>query len=148
MLSTGRVVRFDEAKGYGFISSDSGNEQVFFHVNEMLIDESSVRPGMRVVFDARNGDRGKYAVNVGSSTEDPTTLVGDRPQLSREILLDEFTELIITSAPEVSGREVALFRRGFLALAEKHGWIDSPAVAEVVAVESAGTTPVEERSEC
>ncbi|MFC9477204.1 cold-shock protein [Nocardia sp. NPDC056952] len=148
MLSTGKVVRFDEMKGYGFIASDSGNEQVFFHVNETSIDESAVRPGLRVVFDARSGDRGKYAVNVESSTEDSAIGSGDRPQLSREILLDEFTELIITCAPDVSGREVALFRRGFIALAEKHGWIDSSAVAEVAAVDSAGSTPVEERSEC
>ncbi|MGW6626196.1 cold-shock protein [Nocardia sp. NPDC055002] len=136
MSSIGKVLRFDEEKGYGFIVSDSDEEHVFFHVNEARIEESVIRPGMRVIFDARNGDRGKYAVNVEGTKTDagnageplaadiPGGLdSGERSRLTREELLDEFTELIITAAPEVSGREIANIRQGFVALAAKYGWV-------------------------
>lgn len=140
MSSTGKVVRFDEEKGYGFIVADldsykgSDEEDLFFHVNGLRMEKSVLRPGLRVVFDARNGDRGKYAVNIvdagpagadwstsGVQGADPDGRVWAHP--TREELLDEFTELIITAAPEVPGREIVSIRQGFVALAEKYGWI-------------------------
>ncbi|MEU7146373.1 cold shock domain-containing protein [Nocardia sp. NPDC046473] len=135
MSSTGRVLRFDEAKGYGFIVSDSDDDDVFFHVNNLLIDQSVVQPGLRVVFEARNGDRGLYAMNIAGSVEGAESRANEvfavdtrrsaeaRLCDAREALLAEFTELIIVAAPDVNGHEIARIRSGFIGLVEKHGWL-------------------------
>jgi len=34
-MATGRIIRFDEIKGYGFISPSDGGEDIFVHANEL-----------------------------------------------------------------------------------------------------------------
>jgi CspA family cold shock protein len=66
MMLTGKVVRFDEVRGYGFIAPDGGGEDVFVHANVLGDDKYVFGPGIRVEFEATDGDRGPkaYAVNL------------------------------------------------------------------------------------
>ncbi|WP_280722545.1 cold shock domain-containing protein [Kitasatospora sp. MAA4] len=63
-MATGRVVRFDGVRGYGFIAPDHGGEDVFLHVNDMLIPEAVVRSGLAVEFEVEDGERGLKASSV------------------------------------------------------------------------------------
>ncbi|WP_300570405.1 cold-shock protein [Flavobacterium sp.] len=59
-MSRGTVKFFNEAKGFGFITEDGGNE-VFVHVTGI---KEQIREGDSVEFDLENGKKGLNAVNV------------------------------------------------------------------------------------
>ncbi|HHO76723.1 MAG TPA: cold-shock protein [Deltaproteobacteria bacterium] len=63
-MATGTVKWFDEKKGFGFITADSG-EDVFVHhssINEMGFRK--LEEGQRVSFDTVQGQKGPQASNV------------------------------------------------------------------------------------
>ncbi|OIJ93173.1 cold-shock protein [Streptomyces monashensis] len=68
-MTVGRVIRFDGMRGYGFIAPEQGGEDVFLHVNDLLIPESSVRSGLAVEFEIENGGRGLKASSVRFAQE-------------------------------------------------------------------------------
>ncbi len=66
-MSSGTVKWFDDAKGYGFISSDDGSD-IFVH--HSAIDgegRKTLAEGQRVDFDVVQGDKGPKATNVKAS---------------------------------------------------------------------------------
>ena len=67
----GEVIRFDQVKGYGFISPKNGGEDVFLHVNDLLDEKHLVRPGSIVEFVMENGERGPKASSVHLVTPAP-----------------------------------------------------------------------------
>jgi CspA family cold shock protein len=60
-VEKGKVVRFDEFRGYGFVAPDAGGEDVFIHVNDLDFDKRLIEPGALVEFDVEDGDRGPKA---------------------------------------------------------------------------------------
>ncbi|XP_071693977.1 uncharacterized protein [Rutidosis leptorrhynchoides] len=64
--STGVVIRFNDAKGYGFIKSDEGGDDLFVHQSEIQSDGyRSLREGQKVKFSiVDKNDRQQQAVNV------------------------------------------------------------------------------------
>ena len=60
-MSTGKVKFFNERKGFGFITEDETNEEIFVHVSG-LIDR--IRENDQVSFDVTEDNRGKKAINV------------------------------------------------------------------------------------
>jgi len=141
-LMVGRVVRFDRAKGYGFIAPRDGTEDVFLHVHDLLDDEQLIRPGTVVEFDVGEGDRGLKAFDVrivrsdgptpgsGAPPPAPLTRAGDadsdglcevvrRAEFSREV-----TEVLIDAAPSLTAAQIVQIRQRLLASAERRGWID------------------------
>lgn len=64
-MKRGTVKEFDKYKGFGFISSDDG-EDYFVHVSGLRVDLKSrgLRPGQRVMFDIQYDVKGDKAVNV------------------------------------------------------------------------------------
>ncbi|MFF7638449.1 cold-shock protein [Kitasatospora sp. NPDC008050] len=151
-MVAGRVVRFDSARGYGFIAPESGGEDVFLHVNDMLIPESYVHSGLTVEFEIEDGDRGLKASRVrlplgpdGSPvTPPPAPLPGTRSHalapnslapkpdgedslcdvLSTEEFLQEVTEALLTTAPSLTGEQILQIRRGLLQFGKSHGWAE------------------------
>lgn len=59
-MNKGIVKFFNEAKGFGFIKGEDG-EEIFVHVSG-LIDE--IRENDEVRYDTQNGKKGLNAVNV------------------------------------------------------------------------------------
>ncbi|RKZ30965.1 cold-shock protein [bacterium] len=65
-MPKGRVKRFDEKKGYGFIETEeSEGKDVFVHYSDIQGDGfKTLVPGEEVEFDLIESDKGLKAVNV------------------------------------------------------------------------------------
>jgi cold shock CspA family protein len=133
---TGKIVRFDEIRGYGFIAPDSGGDDVFLHANDLEIEKSAARPGARVSFETEDGPRGKFATTVRLSVDAPaqveapvrdTELVSDEyyDVLSREEFQHTITEILLNVTPTLTGEQIKQVRMAFEPLARKHGWIET-----------------------
>ena len=64
-MASGTVKWFNDAKGYGFISPDSGGKDVFVHhTNIAGSGFKTLAEGARVEFEPREGQKGPEATNV------------------------------------------------------------------------------------
>lgn len=63
--NTGTVKWFNDAKGFGFISRDSGEGDVFVHFSALTGSGfKSLAEGAKVSFDVIDGPKGQQAANV------------------------------------------------------------------------------------
>jgi len=60
----GTVKWYDEEKGYGFITPDSGHQDLFFHRSDLNTLEKTIDKGERVEYEIGTGPKGKQAKNV------------------------------------------------------------------------------------
>ena len=60
-MSNGTVKFFNDSKGFGFITPEDGEKDVFVHANG-LVDE--INEGDKVSYDVEEGRKGLNAVNV------------------------------------------------------------------------------------
>ena len=61
----GSVKWFQNAKGYGFISRDDGEKDVFVHYSAIKADGyKELKEGDRVTFEIVQGQKGPQAANV------------------------------------------------------------------------------------
>ena len=64
-MNKGTVKWFNSQKGFGFITNDSNNEEVFVHFSGIATDGfKTLEDGQKVTFDTIQGNRGLQAVNV------------------------------------------------------------------------------------
>lgn len=138
MPATGRVLKFDEVRGFGFIAPDDGGEDVFVHANAVEGDRSMLLPGTAVQFEAIKNDRGLKALSVraanapldGYPVSNPVDLEHRHLDddtcdvLASEEFRAEVTEGLLTAAPDLTGSQILVIRKQMLAMARRHGWID------------------------
>ncbi len=133
---SGRIVRFDHDRGYGFIAPDSGGEDLFVHTNDLNFDKLLARPGLEVRFRAEDSDRGGKASSVelaragrdtrpaARPTPEPVARQGEGTLAEREFLA-EVTELLLSSSPELTAGQVVEIRGQLLRFATQRGWTDA-----------------------
>jgi cold shock protein len=153
VMAIGRVIRFDESKGYGFIAPDDGGEDVFVHANELIDRGLRVGTGTQVEFRIVDGDRGLKAFDVrvldgqrppqdgAARTADglPAEMAGhaaphlrERSPADDELcevfaeseFMQQITDLLLTAAPQLTGAAIVELRSHLLAFARKNGWVE------------------------
>jgi CspA family cold shock protein len=64
-MATGKVKWFNQEKGFGFITSDEDNKDIFVHFSAIQADGfKTLEEGQAVNFDVVDSDRGPQAQNV------------------------------------------------------------------------------------
>lgn len=81
MLS-GKVKWFNNAKGYGFIVADGGDEDLFAHYSAIQMEGyRTLKAGQAVMFDILQGPKGLHATNI-RSLQAPAEVVASTSQSS------------------------------------------------------------------
>lgn len=142
MAVTGKVIRFDQVRGYGFIAPADGGPDIFLHMNDILDEKHRVGAGTLVEFELEQGQRGPKACSVrivasplvaASGAEvvrarEESRGVEDSERLcdvlSTREFLHEVTELLIAVEPAVTGAQIAPIRQQFVSFALRHGWVE------------------------
>lgn len=65
---TGRIKRFSEDKGYGFIIADGSSQEMFFHITDVI--DGAPKERKLVSFRPGHSDKGRRAFDVTVLTED------------------------------------------------------------------------------
>lgn len=121
------MVRFDASRGYGFIAPQTGGEDVFLHVNDMLIPESQVRTGLAVEFEIEEGERGPKASAVRLA-DNAVPMENDNYMcdvLSAKEYTREVTEVLLEGVPSLTGEQITAIRRAMANVAKRHGWTEN-----------------------
>lgn len=145
-MPTGRVVRFDDMRGYGFIAPDKGGEDVFMHANVLVDDKLLFIPGLPVEFEVTEGDRGlkAYAVQVRRDPADlaepvrPAAAAIRREEDDRadgeEELCDvltvtafrqELIDLLLESGPTLTAAQIKQILQSLIEFGTRHGWVEN-----------------------
>ena len=147
-MGVGRILRFDEARGYGFIAPSNGGEDVFFHANDFGEQRQFIRPEMRVEFEAEAGDRGLKVASVrlldgpgrlradihqafdnfdaaAPRSGDPADDDGLCDVLAPRQFAAEITELLVSQVPSLTGAQILQIRQHLTDHARSHGWVET-----------------------
>tara|TARA_R110000868_G_scaffold232634_1_gene486161 strand:+ start:692 stop:895 length:204 start_codon:yes stop_codon:yes gene_type:complete len=64
-MATGKVKWFNETKGFGFITPDTGSEELFAHYTAIQTNGFKVlKENQRVTYDVVQGQKGLQASNI------------------------------------------------------------------------------------
>lgn len=64
-MQTGTVNRFNKIKGYGFITPDEGDAEIFVHFSEVeSAGYKELKTGQRIRYTLAEGEKGQFATKV------------------------------------------------------------------------------------
>ena len=101
-MATGSVKWFNNAKGYGFISPDVGETDVFAHFSAIDMDGyKTLKQGQKVEFDLIDGPRGLQATKIvlGEYSSDAGMTSGGGETESSESDLTQSANLSVETEP-------------------------------------------------
>jgi cold shock CspA family protein len=154
VVAVGKIIRFDEMRGYGFIAPADGGDDVFVHANDFGDRRHFVHPGMPVEFEAEQGDRGLKVASVRILEAPPMPAVPtfarpeQRPEhgpehaeeprprtssgeddmcdvLAPQEFITEVTEALLHYVPSLTGEQITQVRVRMMQHARSHGWVES-----------------------
>ncbi len=65
MNHTGTVKRFNKIKGYGFLTADADDKEIFIHFSEVqAAGYKELKVGERVSYVLNQGEKGEFATQV------------------------------------------------------------------------------------
>ncbi|MEU2357284.1 cold shock domain-containing protein [Streptomyces misionensis] len=140
MLTTGRVLRFDEVRGYGFIAPTEPGEDVFMHANDLLDEKYLYHEGSEVEFHLEMGEKGPKASQIrlihqpspnrppsrpvfsdGTTAERAGTPAGEGTGAAH--FRTELTELLVTSVDSLTAAQIRQIRERVVELVWTKGWL-------------------------
>ncbi|MEW2622423.1 cold shock domain-containing protein [Streptomyces sp. NPDC048106] len=140
MLMTGKVLRFDEVRGYGFIAPSEPGEDVFMHANDLLDEKYLYHEGSEVEFHMEMGEKGPKASQIrlvyqpsshrlpsrpvfsdGSAAERPAAPSGEGTGTAG--FRAELTEILVTSVDSLTAAQIRQVRERVVELAREKGWL-------------------------
>ena len=100
-MPTGKVRWYDVDKGFGFLSTDDG-EDVFVHASALPAGVTSLKQGARVEFGIVDGKRGKQALTV-TILEQPASIVkaGRKPAEDMAVIVEDLIKLMDSASNQL-----------------------------------------------
>ena len=100
-MPTGKVRWYDVDKGFGFLTTDDG-EDVFVHATALPPAMTSLKQGARVEFGIVDGKRGKQALSV-TVLEQPASVVkaGRKPAEDIAVIVEDLIKLLDSASNQL-----------------------------------------------
>ncbi len=92
-MPTGKVKFFDDAKGFGFIASDEG-EEVFLHASALPAGVSTLRQGTRVEFSVFSGKKGAQAMSLRVLEAPSLIKTSRKPESDMTVIVEDLIRLL------------------------------------------------------
>ena len=93
-MPTVTVKWYDSEKGFGFITSDEGDD-VFVHVSTLPAGVAALKPGTKVEFGVVDGRRGKQAMSLVVKAAAPSVVKGNRkPADDMAVIVEDLIKLL------------------------------------------------------
>jgi cold shock CspA family protein len=129
-VTLGKILKFDEVRGYGFVAPENGGADVFMHANDLVGDRHLFMAGSLVQFEIEKDGRGDKASSVqlvqevSASSSDESLVTPNRPDIQRLRVADEpqsaapasqlasdITELLLEASPSMTATQILQVRR-------------------------------------
>ncbi|ABY22244.1 cold shock protein [Renibacterium salmoninarum ATCC 33209] len=97
-MPTGKVKWFDNDKGFGFLTSDEGQE-VFLHANALPAGVKEIKVGTRMEFGVADGKKGAQALSVRILDTPPSVAKATRKSAGdMAVIVEDLIKLLENTA--------------------------------------------------